>query len=124
MSSKGRGEVDHVPVRARHDASLREGRAHTVRAERNLRDRVRGERSSHRVFDRRLARVGIRLVELRDRDRVCRFSHHAHRHRGAECGCHERGDEVRHLIHGVVPFEGVKNKAAGAALNLADLVGT
>ena len=47
MSSKGRGEVDHVPVRARHDASLREGRARSVRAERDLGDGVRGERPAH-----------------------------------------------------------------------------
>ena len=71
-----------------------EGRARVVGADRDFRDGVRGKRPADRVFDRRPARVRIRLVELCDRDRVYRFSHHAHRHRDDK----ECDDSLSHLF--------------------------
>ena len=72
-AAERRGEVDYVRIRARDEVALDEGRCRGVRADDDLRDGVRGEPPAHRVFNRRPAGVGIRLVEPRHLDGVGRW---------------------------------------------------
>ena len=92
-TAEGRSEVNGIRIRTGHDVALGEGRARVVRVKRDLRNRVRGERPADRIFDRRLARIGIRLVELRDLHGVGDFRHRIRKRRRGKRGrrhhCHD-----------------------------------